>query len=308
MSPETVASALHKDPRIAGLLLGAFVGDALALGPHWVYDPSTIQAKLGTVSGFNDPLTPYHPGKKAGDYTHIGDQMWLLQQSISDSRWQFEVTHYFKRWKAFWDDEKTISYRDKATKETLHNITKGLPMMEAGALSDELAGPARGMPVLAAGLIHGQSVEAMIESIQEQTALTHRSADALHAAAFLARLIQGLVTGLDLPKAIAKALGASAQVVKDLGVKATSPNLASVDTTTAISTLGQSCDMEEALPACLLLLSRHGHDYKEAMVQNVMAGGDSATRGIVVGGVLGYYHGQSAVPEAWRKALTTPPF
>ena len=308
MSTETAPSLLPKDQRIAGLVLGAFVGDTLALGPHWVYDPNVIQVKLGTVTGFNDPLTTYHPGKKAGDYTHIGDQMWLLQQSLSTSGGQFKAAHYFERWKAFWNDKSTVSYRDKATKETLENIAKGLPIMEAGALSDELAGPARGMPVLAAGLAQGQSEEAMIESIQEQTALTHRNVDALHASAFLARLIQGLAADLDLATALDGALGDSAQVVRDLGVKAESPKLASMDTTAAISALGQSCDMHQALPACLLLLSRHGHDYKEAMVQNVMAGGDSATRGIVVGGLLGYIHGLNAVPEAWRNALNMPPF
>jgi ADP-ribosylglycohydrolase len=35
------------------------------------------------------------------------------------------------------------------------------------------------------------------------------------------------------------------------------------------------------------------------MVENAMAGGDSAGRGLIVGAVLGAYPGAGAVPDRW---------
>ncbi|MDB6074567.1 MAG: hypothetical protein JWO89_2207, partial [Verrucomicrobiaceae bacterium] len=38
-------------------------------------------------------------------------------------------------------------------------------------------------------------------------------------------------------------------------------------------------------------------------IENVMAGGDSAARGIFIGAVLGWLHGEQGIPEAWRNGL-----
>ena len=71
----------------------------------------------------------------------------------------------------------------------------------------------------------------------------------------------------------------------------------------AIEKLGQGCDLINALPASILVLRRHSDDFREAMIQNAMAGGDSATRGIFIGAVLGYMHGPDAIPAEWRTSL-----
>jgi ADP-ribosylglycohydrolase len=45
-------------------------------------------------------------------------------------------------------------------------------------------------------------------------------------------------------------------------------------------------------------------DYKQAMVENVMAGGDSSARGILAGMILGAAHGMTAIPETWVAGMT----
>ena len=55
--------------RAAGALMGAFIGDALALGPHWYYNLDELHANYGDwISGYTDPKSGrYHAGLKAGD-------------------------------------------------------------------------------------------------------------------------------------------------------------------------------------------------------------------------------------------------
>ena len=51
------------------------------------------------------------------------------------------------------------------------------------------------------------------------------------------------------------------------------------------------------------LIAKYEHDLKEALVQSVMAGGDSAARGMLVGMVLGAYLGPESLPKAWISEL-----
>lgn len=49
--------------RIAGCILGVFIGDALGVGVHWQYDLEKLEADRGFVTGYLDPLPgTYHSG------------------------------------------------------------------------------------------------------------------------------------------------------------------------------------------------------------------------------------------------------
>ena len=42
--------------RAAGAVMGAFIGDALALGPHWYYNLDELHAAYGEwIAGYTDP-------------------------------------------------------------------------------------------------------------------------------------------------------------------------------------------------------------------------------------------------------------
>jgi ADP-ribosylglycohydrolase len=71
----------------------------------------------------------------------------------------------------------------------------------------------------------------------------------------------------------------------------------------AILDLGQSCNSKGALPAVVFLVARYESDLKEALVQNAMAGGDSAARGMAVGMLLGAHLGAEAIPGDWVSGM-----
>ena len=280
-----------------GMLLGSFVGDALALGPHWVYNTNVIDKKFGRVESYFAPLVSYHAGKKKGDFTHYGDQMLLLLSSIVTAS-GFEQTQFAGDWQSFFNDYE--GYRDKATLTTLQNMTERNTLLDNGSSSDELGGAARIAPIVYA---YSHDVDAAIQAARQQTALTHNNPSVLDAAEFFVRLAFEALAGKRPSATIADLLENRFQNtdIADsifLGLESQDK-----DTRTIIAEFGQMCSVEAALPGTIHLIAKYQNDFKEALVENVMAGGDSASRGMFVGMVLGAYSGVDALPIDWLNTL-----
>jgi ADP-ribosylglycohydrolase len=74
---------IQKD-RAMGAIMGAFIGEALGVGPHWYYDLKDLQQTYG--SWIDDYTTPmpghYHHGLKAGQNSQAGFILELTLQSL----------------------------------------------------------------------------------------------------------------------------------------------------------------------------------------------------------------------------------
>lgn len=72
--------------RAAGAIMGAFIGDALGLGPHWYYNLDALHRDYG--EWIDDYTTPksgrYHSGMKAGQLSQAGFILKMLLQSLID--------------------------------------------------------------------------------------------------------------------------------------------------------------------------------------------------------------------------------
>lgn len=70
--------------RAAGAVMGAFIGDALGLGPHWYYDIAALRRDYGDwISSYSDPKPGrYHEGLKAGQSSQAGYILKLTVQSL----------------------------------------------------------------------------------------------------------------------------------------------------------------------------------------------------------------------------------
>jgi ADP-ribosylglycohydrolase len=70
--------------RAAGAIMGAFIGDALALGPHWYYDLDELHRDYGTwITGYTDPKPGrYHAGLKAGQLSQAGFILKMTLRSL----------------------------------------------------------------------------------------------------------------------------------------------------------------------------------------------------------------------------------
>ncbi len=70
--------------RARGSIMGAFIGDALALGPHWYYDLMEMRRDYGEwITTYTDPKPGrYHSGRKAGQLSQSGIILKLMLKSL----------------------------------------------------------------------------------------------------------------------------------------------------------------------------------------------------------------------------------
>ena len=72
--------------RAAGAIVGAFIGDALGVGPHWYYDLEEMRRDHGDwIDGYTEPKPGrYHYGLKAGDLSQAGIILLLTVRSLAE--------------------------------------------------------------------------------------------------------------------------------------------------------------------------------------------------------------------------------
>lgn len=279
----------------------SFIGDSLALGPHWIYQQLEIKRKAGDISSYLNPMSEYHPGKEAGDFTHYGDQALVLLRSISKLK-RFNLLKFANDWRSFWENEKTISYRDGATKTTLRNLQGGLQITDCASSSSDMAGAARMAPLF---LLQWDSEESFLSAVREQTAFTHADPSVIESAEFFARIALQVTAG--------RSIRESVQLTAELGhwkaiqpewIEAAARSSASGESAeSSAETHGLTCDVSDAFPVIIDLLLRFPLDPVAALTKNAQAGGDSAARGLILGLVYGGLPEASKLPETWITKL-----
>lgn len=282
--------------KLRGMILGSFVADALALGPHWIYDTDQIDDAFGDIKGITaPPAGSYHKGKVKGDFTHYGDQMLMLLKHLRDQD-GFDSNAFKDAWTKFMETYE--GYKDHATKDSMHLYQSGNEL--GGSKSDELGGVARMTPIIY--LLAGRGEDFTAAAI-EQTKMTHTGGDVLDMAKAIAMILDKVLSGTT-PKAAISQVGneIGGQINKYIE-EAIAHEV--VEPREMISVFGQSCSGKSAFPSVMYLINKFEDDLEEALIENVSAGGDSAARGMVIGMILGAHLGADALPQAWLKDMNS---
>ena len=283
---------MHK--KASAMVLASLAADSLALGVHWIYNTRVIDKKFGRVERFLKPERPtYHPARGRGEFTHYGDQTLILLESVTECE-GFNLSDFSERWQKLFNTYD--GYVDGATKETLGNLAAGKSPAESGSGSEDLAGASRIAPLV---YRYRNDLQALIASARAQTAFTHQNSHVMDSAAFFAAITYRILAGAAPVAAIEQARkdAFDSDTFKEwiqMGLASTGQ-----DSRQAILDFGQMCEIPAAFPGVVHLIAKYENDLKTALVENVMAGGDSAGRGLLVGLVLGAHLGMEAIPPEW---------
>jgi ADP-ribosylglycohydrolase len=280
------------------MVLASFVGDSLALGVHWIYDVRRIEKQYGRVDTFLKPAPgSYHAPKDKGEFTHYGDQAFVLLESVA-FKGGFDPEDFSFRWQHLFKDYS--GYFDQATKTTLENLSLGKSPQEAGSSSNELAGASRIAPLV---FCYREALDYLVEAARTQTSMTHNDAEVIDGAEFFSRVCWRVLKGaspLSAMKDVARERFEKSRLSEwvQQGIQSKKD-----ETAPTIMRFGQTCHVDEAFAAVVHLIAKYEENLEEALIQSVMAGGDSAGRCLMVGMVLGAYLGSEGLPMAWLSDL-----
>lgn len=280
------------------MVLTSLAADSLSLGAHWIYDTEAIAQRIGRVDHLLAPgPESYHAGKSAGEFTHYGDQTMVLLESLA-AEGSFSLPDFAQRWRTLFGGYH--GYVDKATTVTLNNMEQGLSPERSGSSSSDLGGAARIAPLVA---WYRDDLDGLLDAVRQQTAMTHNNPATLAGARFIAATAWRVLRGETAQEAMEAALADGvADIDLDNRVRA-GLDSADKETKTVIRQFGQMCGIAAALPGAIHLILRYGNDPAAGLIENVMAGGDSAARGLVAGMVLGAHQGGPSLPQEWVDGL-----
>lgn len=284
--------------RKKAMVLGSFIGDSLALGVHWIYDTREILEDYGRVTSFVDPSPElYHPNRKKGEFTHYGDQTLVLLEAIAGKGY-FDPGDFSYRWRSLF--ENYDGYIDQATRTTLRNYSLGKTWECAASSSEDLAGSSRIAPVV---YRYAGEPGMLVEACKSQTRITHNHPLVVEAAEFLARTTRAVLGGTKPVKAMKETMDSLPGSSELYDMFRTGLESVGEETTAAIARLGQGCGVSEAFPSVVHLIAGYEEDFERALIECVMAGGDSAARAMIIGMVLGAYLGRESIPGQWLSGL-----
>jgi ADP-ribosylglycohydrolase len=292
------AGAVAARERLEGAVWGQLVGDAAALGTHWIYDLAALRARYPDVRGFEAPLAGhYHHPKAPGAQTHYGDGALVMLASVATSG-RFDRDDFGRRFVARFGPGYR-GYLDHATRGTLVNVAAGRGFDRSGADDDQLATASRLAPVV----VWHRDDPRLFHVVDEATRVAQEHPTAVGVNRANAVILRALCGGAGVAAALDAALAdadvpADAKALLDKGRAR-----AREDTVAATLALGQSCPLPRSFPGAVQALLRHGGSYADAILATIRAGGDNAGRAAMLGAWLGAHLGVHAIPAAWRERL-----
>ncbi len=195
MSPQ-----ISRSSRIKGALMGAFVGDALALGPHWYYDLDELRRVYGDwIDDYTAPQPGrYHAGLAAGAASQSGIILALTLQSLVDCG-GYDEADFCRRidQDLFPQLDGTPmagpgGYTSQSMREAWRKRRQGIPWGQVAGLADNTEAAER---ILAIAVRYAGDMPQLARHVSANVALTQRDptvgAMTLAYAAVLARLVAG---------------------------------------------------------------------------------------------------------------------
>ncbi len=299
--------------RVRAALRGQFLGDALCLGSHWIYNlRERDRAFPDGIRGFETPAADhYHRGRVPGDGTHYADAAAALLLSVAE-RGRLDARDYGRRLVAVYGDPAYAGFLDKPTRILLERVREWrrarpdepYPFTD-GADDEQTVSLCRLAPVVVAHARDGQLADRIEAAVRVCQNNDRAVAHALVYADLLRRLLEGEAIAAAVEAAVVAAPAPFAREIEQRLEDARA--MLGLPAIHATGEVGRSCYLPNTFPSMLHVLLRHRDDPATALLESVRAGGDNASRTAVLGAWLGAAHGTAAWPASWWDRLTARP-
>jgi len=281
--------------KIKELILTTLVADSYSLGSHWVYDEKQLLSLKIDWNSLNNAQSIWHKGRKAGEFTHYGDQtLWLY--NFLQNKDSFDVDEYTK----YWFDRMQCynGYIDGATRDTLSNINNGVS--PTGSNSTDLSVIGRIAPLL----LVSKDKDEFLKNVEAFVKVTHNSKEVLIASGFFAKLLFEVLEGKELLKTIEELkeqLDSKFQNFINSAIASKAD-----DTFTAIRDFGPACDINGGFQGVIHLLCKYDN-LRDMLISNAKAGGETSARAMVASLIFMAQQNKTLtqIPSQWLNIRVT---
>src|SRR6187455_247341 len=255
--------------RAAGAIMGAFIGDALGLGPHWYYDLAALRRDYGDwITTYADPKPGrYHSGLKAGQLSQNGVILRLMLRSLIE-RGSYEETDFCRR------------------------------------MDEEILPSLNGMPVNGPGGYTQQSIrDAWRKRVQQNLpwGQTGGQADTTEA---IGRTLALAVRYAFHPQESGHFVSPDALLTPSyVAAAAVDPDVRIEPAWKVSIVYGMTCAIYHQLPAAYHLTARFPNDFESAVLHAVNGGGENQSRAMLTGALVGAQTGLSGIPRRFLDGL-----
>src|ERR1700730_7152560 len=313
MKVQDLFNDISIEDRLRGAVMGQFVGDAAALGTHWIYNLTELhQLYPSGVNGFEAPKEGhYHFGRKPGDQTHYGDGALVFLESLAKEG-RFDARAFGRSFVENFKPGVYSGYIDKATRGTFENYQafaeshdiKGFDFQH-GADDDQLAAASR----LASLVVLYRSDPNLLTVVKQATRVCQNNPRAIAYMKFHALLLSELFSGRDVHTALHRAEEQIVSAEPELGQEIRRKTRQAMEETLhevgqATLTFGQSCPLISSFPASIHALLKHPDDFESGILSTLRARGDNAGRASMLGAWLGAHLGINNIPKTWKTRLS----
>ncbi|PCH84134.1 MAG: ADP-ribosylglycohydrolase [Piscirickettsiaceae bacterium] len=322
--------------RAAGAIMGAYIGDALGLGPHWFYDLDEQYRLYGDwITDYTDPQADrYHGGMKAGQQSQSGLILNMLVDSILTNG-EYNEQDFCQRLDndlfPLLDGTASIgpggftsqSIREAWVLRTQHNKSWG----DVAGFTDNTEAAER---ILALAVRYANNPKQLASTVSSNTLLTQcdETINAMTVAygAVLGMLVQGHALDEELSGKLMKLVGNHELPFHAMTIPGSKPSgagtFASPDALLTPSSIaraahediikpawkvslvyGMPCAVYHQFPACYYLAARYSDDFESAVLHAINGGGQNMARAMLTGALVGAQVGINGIPKRFIDGL-----
>ena len=329
-------SNISQQERAIGAIIGAYIGDALGLGPHWFYDLDEQRKFYGDwISDYTDPQpTRYHGGMKAGQQSQSGLILNMLIDSMLVNG-EYTEEDFCQRLDndlfPLLDGTPNAGpggFTSQSIRESWALRTQHLkPWGEVAGFTDNTEAAER---ILALAVRYANAPQELARSISSNTMLTQcdETINAMTVAygAILGMLVQGHPLDEELSGKLMQLVGDQQLPFHAMTKPGSKPSgagtFASPDALLTPSSIaraahedliqpawkvslvyGMPCAVYHQFPACYYLAARYADDFENAVLHAINGGGQNMARAMLTGALVGAQVGIQGIPQRFIDGL-----